>query len=227
MNNWRTTLRFLKLPLILGAWMVVLGGGFLKLLTYSNTPGESAKAFQQWPAQSTLARPSHFPILVAFLHPHCPCSEATVGELARLMPHIKGKMKVLAVFFKPQTQSKEWAIGRLWQMAQNIPGVEILLDEGGLEAAQFDAKTSGQTFLFDSSGKLVFNGGITSARGHMGDSVGRDTIIAFAETGKILTPKTSVFGCSLKNPAKSLSENPDRNPAKNLERTLPEGQRTY
>jgi hypothetical protein len=34
----------------------------------------------------------------------------------------------------------------------------------------------------------------------MGDSPGRDSILAFAQSGSALASQTSVFGCSLHNP---------------------------
>ena len=40
------------------------------------------------------------------------------------------------------------------------------------------SKTSGQVVVYDAKGALLFSGGITAARGHMGDNAGRDRITA-------------------------------------------------
>lgn len=194
----------LKHILLLAVWSALLGGGFWRLFMYANTPGAAAFAHPQWPADTLLSRGKKIPTLLVFAHPHCPCSEASIGELERLIPHIKGKVKVFVVFFKPNNQSNDWAKERLWEKAQVIPEVNLVLDTGGAEATRFDAKTSGQAFLYDSNGTLVFNGGITPARGHGGDNLGRDSILDFVDTGKTDIPKTSVFGCALKNPERAV-----------------------
>jgi hypothetical protein len=200
MNNIR---RHLGQVLLLSVWVLLLGGGFWTLFVYSNTPGESAQAPQQYPADTRLDRDPNLPTLLIFGHPQCPCSKASVGELERLMPHLKGKVRTYVVFVKPKSQTENWAKEDLWKKAQSIPDVRTVLDEGGVEAGRFGAKTSGQTFLYDKIGNLVFRGGITASRGHMGDNLGRDSILAFIETGKTTIATTSVFGCSLVNPERA------------------------
>ncbi len=51
-------------------------------------------------------------------------------------------------------------------------------DADGREARHFGAATSGQTLLYDERGTLVFSGGITGARAHAGDNVGRQSLVA-------------------------------------------------
>ena len=121
------------------------------------------------------------------------------------MPHAKGKLKVLVVFFKPRDRSEDWAKESLWKKAKAIPEVQLVLDEGGDEAARFGAVSSGQTFLYNSNGRLVFSGGITPERGHVGDNKGRDSILAFIETGNAPDSTSLVFGCSLRNPERALA----------------------
>jgi hypothetical protein len=89
-----------------------------------------------------------------------------------------------------------------------IPGVPSVDDEGGVEAKRFGVATSGHVLLFDRAGRLLFSGGITPARGHEGDSLGRDALIErLAGTRTISGPATSpVFGCPLANPESNLIE---------------------
>jgi hypothetical protein len=188
---------------ILIVWGLLVAGGFWGLFIYANTPGVAAVAPPHWPSNSALSRDAKLPTLVLFAHPRCPCSEATIGELERLMPHIYGKFKTDVVFFQPSGKSDAWVKQDLWKKTQAIPGVDLVLDVGGAEASRFDAKTSGQTFLYDADGNLVFSGGLTPSRGHMGDSLGRDAILSFAERRRVAIQKTSVFGCSLRNPERA------------------------
>ena len=78
-----------------------------------------------------------------------------------------------------------------------IPGVRPVEDLDGREALRFGAVTSGQTLLYDVSGRLLFNGGITAARGHAGTNDGRDAVLSLLANGSSLRHTTRVFGCSL------------------------------
>lgn len=189
--------------ILFSIWSAFLGVGFWKLFVYSNTPGNSASPSTRWPASTLIGRDPKLSTLLIFAHPHCPCSEASIGELERLLPHITGKVKSIVVFFKPKNKPEDWAKEKLWNRVQSIPGVEAILDEDGIEATHFDAKTSGQTFLYSNSGGLVFRGGITPERGHMGDSDGRRAILSFVSTGDTRISGTPVFGCSIRNPERA------------------------
>lgn len=188
---------------LISLWGLLLGTGFWKLSVYANTPGAEAIPQEKWPIQSALRRDPNLGTLVIFAHPKCPCSRATVGELERMIPKIHGKMNVYVVFVKSKSQPEDWAKEALWRKAQAIPAVQTILDADGSEADRFGAKTSGQVFLYDKYGELVFRGGITAERGHMGDSDGRSAILSFLETGEPGFSTTPTFGCSLSNPERA------------------------
>src|SRR4051812_12480766 len=83
------------------AWLggAVVGGG--TLLNYSNTAGPGAGA-AAWPRGSALARESERFTLVMFLHPQCPCSRASVGELERLLASLgTERVRTTVVFVGP------------------------------------------------------------------------------------------------------------------------------
>lgn len=189
---------------ILFIWVIAVYFGFSNLLIYSITPGESAPESLPWPADSKLERASDQATLVAFLHPKCPCSAATVGEIERLMTALRGRAKVLAVLFWPKNKPVQWVKARLWERLVDIPGIIPTLDRDGEEAKNFHAKTSGQILLYDPKGKLVFAGGITPARGHSGDSSGREAILNYMSTGSVIKKNSPVFGCSLRNPERAV-----------------------
>ena len=73
----------------------------------------------------------------------------------------------------------------------------VVRDDEGLEAERFGASTSGQTVVYDSEGELLFTGGITGARGHAGDNLGRESVLELLNRGKAERSWTSVFGCRL------------------------------
>jgi hypothetical protein len=51
--------------------------------------------------------------------------------------------------------------------------------------------------LYDARGRLLFSGGLTSARGHEGDSFGLRRIRSLLLTGEADRRDAPVFGCSL------------------------------
>lgn len=137
--------------------------------------------------------------LIMLAHPHCPCTRASIGELALLMAHAQGRVNAYVLFLKPQGFTDDWEKSDLWRSAAEIPGVSVLKDEGGVEAARFHAATSGQTVLYDATGRLLFSGGITGGRGHSGDNAGRSAITALLNEGEAEQAETAVYGCPLFN----------------------------
>jgi hypothetical protein len=167
------------------------------LVRYSNTPGEAAAPPLNWPGESSIRRVKNRSTLLLFAHPQCPCSEATVGELAHIVTDAPGKLEVYVLFYAPEQQSHEWVRGPLWQNTVLIPGAHAIEDRNGLEVRRFRAATSGQALLYDTTGHLRFNGGITAFRGHSGDNDVRDAIVSLAIYGSAIRAITPVFGCSL------------------------------
>jgi hypothetical protein len=78
-----------------------------------------------------------------------------------------------------------------------MPGLRVIDDRGSAIAKQFGAATSGQVLVYDDHAQLRFSGGITAYRGHSGDNVGRDLILALERGQRTLLTNTPVFGCSL------------------------------
>lgn len=101
------------------------------------------------------------------------------------------------LFLKPAGFNDNWEKTDIWQSAAGIPGVKPIIDYDGVEAGRFHGTTSGQTFLYDAEGRLLFSGGITIARGHAGDNAGRSAIVSLVNTGTAGQTETPVFGCPL------------------------------
>jgi hypothetical protein len=132
-----------------------------------------------------------------FIHPHCPCSRASIGELAVLMAHCQGRVTTHVLFLRPAGMPLEWIRTDLWRDASAIPGVKVYCDDEGREARRFQIETSGDTALYDAKGQLLFHGGITGSRGHSGDNAGRDDVEALLFNKTISQNHTPAFGCSL------------------------------
>jgi len=147
--------------------------------------------------ESQLARDPQRATLITFIHPMCPCSKATAEELAHVMARCDGKVNVLVVAIQPAEAPQEWRDSALIRQFGAIPNVKLCEDRGGVETMRFGARTSGHTCLYDAAGRLLFSGGITSARGHEGDNAGSDAIVALVQNQHADQASTPVFGCSL------------------------------
>lgn len=201
LRNRILKLRSGRLPIVLvvliASWGAAVALGMGSLWSYTTRPGPAANPPRHWPADSQISRTAGIPALVMLAHPHCPCSRASIEELDRLMAHAGKAMDVSVLFTRPDGVADEWERSDLWTQAAAIPGVRVLRDDEGLEAARFGASTSGQVILYDGSGELRFSGGITSARGHSGGNLGGDAIVSLLTEGTADRDSTPVFGCSL------------------------------
>jgi hypothetical protein len=113
------------------------------------------------------------------------------------------------LFFQPGDVDPNWSRSDVWTAAASIPGVEVGLDADRRESIQFAASTSGHVVLYDGAGNLRFSGGITSSRGHVGDSEGSRQIAAVLKAVTVTDLATSVFGCPL-HASHASSQEPGR-----------------
>jgi hypothetical protein len=174
--------------------------------TYESAPGKAGSAPLAWPVDTHIQRDQQYPTLLVFVHPQCPCTRATIGELAILMAACQGKVDAKVLFCKPDGSASSWEQTDLWQAAKAIPGVIVLLDPNAQEAKRFSVQTSGHTLLYSREGTLAFSGGITRSRGHSGDNAGRSAIMTFLATGKSDYREAKVFGCLLLEDDRSPNE---------------------
>lgn len=188
------------LALVAGLWLVCVTVGLGVLWAHSHVAGELDEPPLAWPSDSALPHYSDRPTLVFFAHPQCPCTLASLRELDRLLADVSMPLKTVIVFVKPEGATGKWTDGLVWSAAEGIRGTELFVDEGCREAQRFAAKTSGQICLYDGNGRLMYHGGITSARGHEGDNTGRSAVHALLTGGKA-QQSCPVYGCSLNTPA--------------------------
>ncbi|HEV2842688.1 MAG TPA: hypothetical protein VGW39_15300 [Chthoniobacterales bacterium] len=179
-------------------WIATVASGLRTLFHYENTPGRVGALPRAWPA-TQIERSSDRPTLIMLAHPHCPCTRASVGELAQIMARLQGRVSAYVLFVKPKETGRDWDGTDLVRSAEAIPGVKVLLDPDGVEARRFGAETSGHTVLFGADGRLLFSGGITASRGHAGDNAGESAITALVNNQTPAQTEALVFGCALAN----------------------------
>ncbi|HMJ15106.1 MAG TPA: hypothetical protein VK524_27015 [Polyangiaceae bacterium] len=193
-QNSTSSARWFALLLV---WAAAVGGGGTLLWKYAGTAGVAATPPEQWPTQSAIPREPGHAMIVMMAHPRCPCTRASIAELAQLMGRVEGQARAHVLLIRPPGAEPGWERTDLWRSAAAIPGVRVHADVGGAEAALFQASTSGQTVVYDAAGHLLFRGGITSSRGHEGDNVGRQRIMSLLTRGHADRSDSKVFGCSL------------------------------
>jgi hypothetical protein len=194
-----TVPRKLKLALLTVLWTGAVAFGLNVLMAYKAQPGLSAVSPATWPKNDWLNLSSDKPLLVMFAHPRCPCTHASITELALLAAQANGCFDRAVVFYEPICDSAAWTNSSLVHDAQNIPGLRVIHDTKGLLAKLFGAETSGHTLVYNANGKLVFSGGITGSRGHAGDNVAFDSVLQILRNSSLTThlATAQVFGCSL------------------------------
>lgn len=181
-----------------GAWLLIVAAGMRALVGYEGRAGAVGEAPRKWPARETrLTLDGKVPTLVMFVHPKCPCSEASVEELNRLMARFEGRVTAYVVATRPGEAEAGWEETGLVAEARRVPGVTVVIDDGGTEARRFGARTSGHVDVYEPGGILAYRGGLTGARGHAGDNENLDAVAAVLDGREPATRQGKVFGCSI------------------------------
>jgi hypothetical protein len=190
-----------RINLPLAVWLLLISVGFGFVAQFKSRPAQSALPPFEWPTDAKAAFPNGEFQLVVAIHPQCPCSRATLRELARLLAQCPRDVKTIILVWRPKSAAANWDETDIVAEAKRLPRCVITPDEEGREAERFGAQTSGQTLLWSGSGKLLFQGGVTASRGHEGDSPGLCALRALIWGESTEYCSTPVFGCSLKTPA--------------------------
>lgn len=201
----RTRTRTIAWASAFATWLGLTVFVLAALTNYASRAGAASVASSPvWPAASKLPRSRERAALVMIAHTKCACTRASLRELERAMARAQGTIDAFVLFVGPRESTASTGLLDLRSMARAIPGVRVIEDED--EARLFGAQTSGQTYLYDAHGALLFRGGITPSRGHEGASVGGETVRRFVsgspETVGASAQATDVFGCALFNPSK-------------------------
>lgn len=175
-----------------GLWLALVAGLMFALTRYASTASGDRPGITEWPMESAIERVPERSTLLCFVHPRCACTEATLRELERVVSRVPDA--AVRIIFRADPQD-DLASTSTWSMAESVPGAERIVDVDGLEAERFGAATSGLVLLFDGGGSLRFRGGITSGRGHEGDSAGARALESALRSNA--AGKAAIFGCGL------------------------------
>ncbi len=177
----------------LSAWYGITTFGFVgERLADGDTPAV-------WPADSTIARSKHQPMLLLFLHPHCACSQATVEQLERLTTLVPARLlpTICVVASSPRSTGRLWESTPLLNSIPRLPNSYVFHDAGGVETALFGARLSGTVMLYDVDGRRLYAGGVTMARGHDGHNAGIQAVADLLINPDANAPSVPAFGCSV------------------------------
>ena len=188
-----------KLMVLIGVWTLAIGLGLHALMVYKGKAGFAGQTPETWPVNELLSLSTNKPLLVMFAHPRCPCTKASLGELELLMAKAKDQFEAAVLFYQPRNGSEAWSRTELTDEARSIPGVTVMFDQNGKLASRFGVETSGHTVVYGPDGKLLFTGGITGSRGHLGDNAGLYDVLKIVskesdQSGRRTAP---VFGCEI------------------------------
>ncbi len=193
---------------IMALWFSLCAFGLSRLALYENAPALSIHGAARWPVPDLAPGPDY--TLVMSIHPQCPCTRATLQELAIALTHCP-KLHAYLLFIKPEGVTEAWVKSDLWSTAANFPRCSLIVDQAGKLSAAFNARSSGQSYLYAPNGQLSYSGGITQSRGHVGDNQGLTTIISLANKETTTVRSKPVFGCSLFAADKMLCGKKSRN----------------
>lgn len=191
----------MKRIMVIGAsalWIAATFAGVKALWDYEHRAGATGSAPRNWPSNQSLellARDR--PTLLVFFHSECPCSQATVSELARIAAQAPDRFSAQIYIYDPVRADQSAPEGSLWQATAIIPGARVFADHKGMMARTFGAETSGLALLYDPKGRLLFHGGITGGRGHPGDNPNKDALLACLLKPPAVPSMAPIYGCSI------------------------------
>jgi hypothetical protein len=194
--------------LVFGAlWLGAIGTGIGLLADYAAEPGQVGETLDVWPQDSNLIRDEdNYTILLA-VHPRCPCTRATIEELEGVLAKSSITPQIFALIFEPSHDGSEstelsrkdedFARTSISKKLSKLNGVELISDPGSLIAQSFGAMTSGHALVYSPTGSLVYSGGLTPTRAHVGPNTGSSTLLKLLTGGEPVIQDAPVYGCPL------------------------------
>lgn len=184
-------------------WLCALAYGLRERFLYETTAGAVGTTPQYFPVASRLPRAPDRSTLFMFIHAECPCTRASLHELAALVKRDGAPLRPVLVVAPAIDPAQPWEQTPAAALAARIPGLLLFADATEAEASRFGAETSGFVALYDAQGKLQFAGGITASRGHEGDNLGRRTIRELTAHPVAHHAQHAVYGCPLAAPTEA------------------------
>lgn len=196
-SSLRRSFRF-TLPLV---WSAAIVAALWSLQHYNSIAGRAAAVSTDVSAAPRLA--GRAKRLTLYVHPHCPCTRASLAEFRELIDRANAGGREFAaevVVVVAPGMEPNWHEGAIVRAAEQLAGVSVRFDVDAVEAREVGALTSGHAVLADSAGNTLFRGGITRSRGHAGDNAGTRALTELLNDHKSDVATTPVFGCPLFDP---------------------------
>ncbi len=181
---------------LLSVWCIAVASGFALLSLYSQRSSPESQPPRVWPEHVLLECPSGVAKLLVFIHPKCPCTSATLSELDRLIAEVGTGLQVVFLVDCPEDLRDDWMYSESTSRCRSMPQSSTVVDYDGKLAREFHATTSGFCLLYMDR-KLCFQGGLTTERGHEGESLARVAIRQLLSNGQGKNYRAPVFGCPL------------------------------
>lgn len=178
-------------------WFLCACAGSGALSLYSGQAGALGRQPDDWPLGAVPAATSGATRVLVFLHPHCPCAQATLAELERALTTSRVSLDCRLLFTVPPGAAPDWEQGRLLDAARQLAPAQVLLDREGALARRFGVETSGHVLVYRDDGRLALSGGITALRGHQGANPGAAALAALLSGAEPQRATAPVFGCPL------------------------------
>ena len=194
-------------------WLVMTVGTMAAFWSYEATPGEKAHVAASAPATSSVILTPGRKSLLVFIHPKCACTKATLSELRTIWNGLTPEITPACTFIlrQPAQTGNAWRETDIERACREFIGTQIIDDYAGAEAQRFGVTTSGTCLLYDQEGQLLFAGGITASRGHIGPAASQEVLreqLASSSGAPIVgnaqthsdDDRCPVFGCPLFSP---------------------------
>jgi hypothetical protein len=195
----RSIPRWLSHPRVIFAiWLCLLVVIQVVAWSHDCTPNPSRQSAPAWPEQSHLPKVRGQFTVQMFVRDDCPCSLASLRELDRLLAGVPvNRVAQATIVFVGLAQDEREG---LWDYVATLPRLNAIRDSSTEEARRFRVETSGTLTVHDQKGRLVFQGGLTVARGHEGESTAFSRLqdrLRRADSADAHVIRFPVFGCSL------------------------------
>lgn len=195
--------------LVFAVWGAGIVAALYSLQHYNSVAGRVGAGVA--PVSRCGTTPAPKPRLTMYVHPHCPCTRASLAEFEKLAVGAQTQSSDLAVeivVVVAPGMEPQWRDGTvvragetlIRQLAERSADVAVRFDLDAVEAHRIGALTSGYTTFVSANGDVLFRGGITRSRGHGGDNSGTRALTALLSDRKPEVASTPVFGCPLFDP---------------------------
>jgi hypothetical protein len=157
-------------------------------MKYESTPGRAAS---RAPLETPKAGDRWTVVVVA--HPLCPCTAASLRALRALAAKHSDELKCEVVFAGDRPVEPSDSM----RTADVIATAKVRWMTAQKAEEEYGTYTSGQAFVYDPNGKLVYSGGLTPGRGVEQPRYALELFDNILARGQATKP-TPVFGCALR-----------------------------